>query len=183
MAKEQTTTGTEVPAEGHHEGKGAFPPFAAETFASQLLWFALAFGLLYILMSKIALPRVAGILEDRRRRIAGDLEAAQRAKAESDASVAAYEKSLADARATAQRIAGETRDAVNAEMEANRKAIEAELGAKLSAAEAQIAATKAKAMENVRTIAADTATAIVTSLTGKAPAAKAVAAAVDAAAK
>lgn len=182
MAEQTTTTGTEVPA-GGHEGKGAFPPFASETFASQLLWFALAFGLLYILMAKVALPRVAGILEHRRDKIASDLDAAQRMKAESDAAVAAYEKSLAQARATAQKIAGDTRDAVSAETEANRKAIEEDLARKLSDAEAQIAATKAKAMENVKSIAADAAGSIVTALTGQTPGSAEISAAVDAAAK
>jgi F-type H+-transporting ATPase subunit b len=182
MAEQQHTTGTEVPA-GGHEGKGAFPPFASETFASQLLWFALAFGLLYYLMSKIALPRVAAILEQRRNTIASDLEAAQRMKAESDAAVAAYEKSLAEARAAAQKIAGDTRDAVSAETETTRKGIEADLARKLADAEAQITATKAKAMENVRGIAADTASTIVEALTGKAPSTAAVNAAVEAAAK
>src|SRR5256885_2047231 len=113
---ETTHAGTEVPA-GEHGAKGAFPPFESGTFASQIVWLVIAFGLLYILMSKVALPRVADILKLRGDTIASDLAAAQRMKAESDAAVAAYEQSLARARAEAQSIAGRTHDAMAAETE------------------------------------------------------------------
>ena len=177
---ETTHAGTEVPA-GEHGGKGAFPPFESETFASQLVWLVIAFGLLYILMSKLALPRVAGILKTREDTIASDLAAAQKAKADSDAAVAAYEQSLAKARAEAQSIAGQTRDAMAAEAEATRKTLEAQLAEKLGSAEAQIAATKTAALGNVRGIATEATAAIIERLTGKAPDAAAVQAAVDAA--
>ncbi|HKG86273.1 MAG TPA: F0F1 ATP synthase subunit B', partial [Beijerinckiaceae bacterium] len=87
------------------EAHGAFPPFASHTFASQLLWFAVAFGLLYYVMSRVALPRVAAIMESRSQRIAADLADAERLRAESEAAGAAYEKSLGDARAKAKAIA------------------------------------------------------------------------------
>jgi len=174
---ETTGAGTEHPAEGH--GGGAFPPFASETFASQLVWLVLAFGLLYLLMSRVALPRVAGILETRRGRIASDLKAAQQMKADSDRAVEAYEASLAQARAKAQSIAADTREVVSAETDAKRKTIEAELAKKLAAAEEQIAATKATALGNVRNIAAEAASTIVERLTGSAPDGASITAAVD----
>src|SRR5262249_51309661 len=102
-----TATHTEVPSDGH---KGPFPPFQRETFASQLIWFAVFFVLLYVLMSKVALPRVGGILADRRGHIDSDLNAAQKLRDESDAELEAYEKALAGARGRAQTIANETRD-------------------------------------------------------------------------
>ena len=97
------TTGTQAPG-GH--GPGPFPPFMKETFASQLLWLAVFFVLLYVLMAKVALPRVGSILQARRDRIAADLAEAQAHKEESEAAMAAYEKALADARNRAQAIAG-----------------------------------------------------------------------------
>jgi F-type H+-transporting ATPase subunit b len=180
---ETTNAGTEVPAGdvGEHGAKGAFPPFASETFASQVIWLAIAFGLLYLLMSRVALPRVASILENRGAKIAADLEAAQRMKAESDAAVEAYEASLAEARSHAHGIAAEARGAVAAEAEKTRIGLEGELGRKLAEAEAQIEATKAAALGNVRSIATDAAAAIVERLTGRVPASRAVEAAVDAA--
>jgi F-type H+-transporting ATPase subunit b len=100
-------------------------------------------------------------------------------KDESEAALAAYEKSLADARNRAQAIGAEVRDKLNAEADVNRKATEAKLNAQLADAEKQITATKSAAMANVRGIAVDAAAAIVERLTGTAPSAPAVAAAVD----
>ena len=170
------TTGTVQPS----GAKAPFPAFDTKYYGGQLLWLAIAFGLLYYVMSKYAVPRIREILETRSDRIADDLAEAQRLKAETDAAIASYEKSLADARAKAQGIAGEMRDKVNAESDAARKTLEAKLAEDLKAAEATIAATKAKAMGNVRDIAVDAASAIVSQLTGKAPQAASVAAAVDA---
>jgi F-type H+-transporting ATPase subunit b len=153
-------------AGGHGDGHGAFPPFAPEHFAAQLLWLAITFGALYFILSRVALPRIAEILEVRQGRIAADLAEAQRLKDESEAAIAAYEKALAEARRRAQAIAGETRDAVARETAERRKTLEAELAEKLAAAEAQIASTKTAALGNVRGIAVDAAHAIVERLTG-----------------
>ncbi len=158
------TTHTEAPA-----GKPAFPPFETQTYPSQLLWLALTFVLLYVLMSKVALPRIGSILEARSKHIRDDLATARRFKEQSDTANAAYEKSLADARARAQRIAAETREKQAADAETTNKRLEAELHEKLGAAEKSIAATRSAAMANVGTIAADTASAIVERLIGRAP--------------
>jgi F-type H+-transporting ATPase subunit b len=79
-------------------GGGAFPPFDPSTFPSQLLWLAITFGLFYLFLKRVVLPRVGGILEVRRDRIAQDLDQAARMKSEADAAVAAYEQELAEAR-------------------------------------------------------------------------------------
>jgi F-type H+-transporting ATPase subunit b len=172
----QAATETHV---DHGGGHGGFPPFEADTFASQILWLAISFGALYFLMSRIALPRVATILEVRSDRIASDLAEAQRFKIESEQAIAAYETSLAEARSKAQKIAGETRDKVNAEADTQKKAIEADLAARLAKAETQIADTKTKALSNVRAIAVEAASDIVAQLLGDKPDAKDVEAAVD----
>jgi F-type H+-transporting ATPase subunit b len=173
----QTThAGTEVPAEAH--GKGGFPPFESSSFGSQILWFAIAFGALYYLMSKVALPRVASILAERHDKVTSDLDKAAKLKAETDQAIAAYEKALADARSNAQKIAAETHEKLAAETETKRKALESDLHGKLEAAEAQIVAGKTAAMQNVQGIAVDAASAIVERLLGKAPARDEVTAAV-----
>lgn len=174
-----TKTHTEAPG----GPKGAFPPFQPDTFASQLLWFAIAFVVLYQLMTRVALPRIASIFEERRDRIADDLAEAQRLKDESDQAVAAYEKSLAEARNRAQALATQTREQLLAESEGRRKALEDELNGKLAVADRTIAQTKAAAMSHVQSIAQDAATAIVQRLIGKAPAPRAVEAAVKQALK
>jgi F-type H+-transporting ATPase subunit b len=164
----------------HPAGHSAFPPFQSEHFPSQLLWLAVSFVLLYALMSRIALPRIGAILAERSKLISDDLAAAERLKQQSNAAHAAYEKSLADARGRAQSIAGATRDKQAAEAEATHKQLEAKLHERLAAAEQSIASTRTSAMGNVRSIAAETAAAIVERLIGKAPADHEVAAALDA---
>ncbi|MGB3503498.1 MAG: F0F1 ATP synthase subunit B [Mesorhizobium sp.] len=159
-----TTTGTEA---GHGAASGVFPPFDTATFASQLLWLAITFGLFYIFLKKVVLPRIGGILEVRRDRIAHDLDTAARLKEEADAAVATYEQELADARAKSGKIAQEARDAAKAEADAERKEVEAGLNARLATAEARIASVRAAAMKDVGSIAEETATAIVQSLVGK----------------
>ena len=175
MANETAHTGTSVehPAGGH----GPFPPFDKQTFPSQLLWLTVTFVALYLLMSRIALPRIDSILERRAQRISGDLAEASRLKGLSDAAIAAYEKSLAEARARAQALLNESRQRQAAEAEAARKALDATLNARIAEAESRIAETKSAAMVNVRSIATDAAAAIVERLIGVAPASREVVAA------
>ena len=168
-----TNTHTEVPS------KKGFPPFQTDTFASQLVSLVITFVALYLLIARVAIPRIGGIIDERATRIEGDFAEAQRMKEDSEAALAAYEKSLADARNRAQAIGAEIRDKLHAEAEENRKATEARLNAQLAEAEKQIAATKSAAMTNVRGIAVDAAAAIVERLIGTAPPAPAVASAVD----
>jgi F-type H+-transporting ATPase subunit b len=134
--------------------------------------------LLYVLMSKLALPRVRSIIDTRQKRMDDDLAEAGRLKSESETAMAAYEKALADARANAQAIANQTREKQAAEAEARRKMLEDDLNRKLAAAEKSIAATKHAAMSNVRGIAEDATRVIVERLIGAAPSEQAVAQAV-----
>lgn len=152
---------------GAHET--VFPPFDPTHWSSQLFWLVVLFGLLYVLMSRIALPRVGKILEDRAERIAADLNAARAAQTQAAGAQRVHEKTVADARAAAQATAQEAYAAVTAEADAKRHTLEADLAAKLSAADAQIEAGKAAAMSNVHSIAADAAAAIIQQLTGRTP--------------
>ena len=168
-------------AEGGH--KAPFPPFQKETFASQLVSLLIAFVALYLIVSRIALPKVGKTIDDRQAKIEGDLAEAQKLKDESDGALKAYEADLAAARSRALAIGNETREKLNAVSEAERKSLEDKLSVKLADAEKTIAATREAAMSNVRGIAADAATAIVQRLTGVVPDGKAVASAVDASLK
>jgi F-type H+-transporting ATPase subunit b len=174
---------TKATTEAPGGAKPQFPPFNSETFASQLIWFAITFVLLYVLMSRIALPRVGAIVAARADRIARDLAAAQKLKDESDAALAGYEKTLADARTNAQSIAGQTRDKLMAAADERRKSLEVKLHDHLLDAEKTIVKTKTAVMANVRSIAADATSAIVQRLIGTTPDQKSVADAVDQALK
>jgi F-type H+-transporting ATPase subunit b len=183
-------------AESHGEPKGAtahteadgghkapFPPFQKDTFASQLVSLVIAFVALYLIVSKIALPRVGAVIDQRQDTIDGDLAAAQKLKDESDNALKAYESELAGARSRAQAIGAETREKLNAASEAERKTLEDRLSQKLAEAEKTIASTREAAMSNVRGIATDAAAAIVQRLTGATPDSASVGQAVDASLK
>ncbi len=156
-------TGTLVETQAEHE---VFPPFDSTTYASQLLWLAVTFGVLYYLLARVALPRIAGILEDRRDRVASDLDMAERLRVESEEALADYEKALAQARSKAFGIAEAAREAAKSAADARRAEIEADLDRKLASADARIAEVKSTALSEVGSIAADAAEEIVKALIG-----------------
>jgi F-type H+-transporting ATPase subunit b len=133
------------------------PQLDFSTFPSQIFWLAVIFVLLYLLMARVALPRVAAMIDARKARIDGDLERAAQMKAEAEAVMAAYERSLADARAQAQATLKEALDRFAAEAaERQRKAVETLTG-ETSAAEKRIAEAKAQALAGLRAVAIDVA--------------------------
>lgn len=150
---------------GH--GEATFPPFDPAHFASQLVWLAIIFGLFYLFLKRVALPRVGSILEVRRERIAHDLDQAAKMKEEADAAVAAYEQELAEARGKASAIGREASNAAKSEADAKRKEVEGELEKKLAKAEAHITGIKSSALAEVGNIATETAAAIVERLIGR----------------
>jgi F-type H+-transporting ATPase subunit b len=177
MAEAQTThAATEAHGDAHAV---SFPPFETETFAGQLLWLAITFVLLYLLLSRLVLPRLGGIIENRRETISRDLDGAAALKTRAEEAGVAYETALSEAKARAHALAQETRAALSADAEAKRKSLEADLHKRLAEAERTIAERKAAAMTSVRGIAGDAAVAIVERILGKAPAPKAVEAALD----
>lgn len=133
------------------------PQLDFSTFPSQLFWLAVIFVLLYLLMARLALPRVAAMIDARKARIDGNLERAAQMKAEAEAVMAAYERSLADARAQAQATLKEAMDRFSAQAAAHqRKAAEA-LAVETTAAEKRIAEAKSQALAGLRAVAIDVA--------------------------
>ena len=121
---------TGTPAGGDH-GESSFPPFDPVNFTPMLIWLSLSFGVLYLLMAKIALPRVASILHSRAEKITNDIGEANAFRARSEEAAAAHDKTIASAKAKALALAQETHARLNAETEANRLALEAELNGRL----------------------------------------------------
>jgi F-type H+-transporting ATPase subunit b len=163
MAENTMTAITEPPSE---RGAG-FPPFQKDTFALQLIWLTLIFVVLYLLMSRIALPRVGAILENRRQHVDADLTEADRLRNQSEEALGRYEKAIADARNRAQMLANEARQRQTSDAEASRKELDAKLNARIAEAEKDIQARQAAAMGNVHAIAADAAGAILEKLIGR----------------
>ena len=125
----------------------------------QLIWLLITFGILYLLMVYVALPRIGGVIEARAAHIAKDLAQADKLRHETEEAIAAYEQALAEAKQKAHAI-----------VEEGRAKLESELGKKSAEAEARINEAKASAMREVNNVAADVAADIVRQLIGVAPA-------------
>ena len=136
----------------------------------QLVWLLLTFGVLYLLMVHVALPRIGSVIEARAAGIAADLATAEKLRRETEEAIAAYEQALAEAKQKAHAIVEEGRVKLKAETAAERARLEKDLAKKSAEAEARIDKAKASAMKDVSAVAADVATDIVRRLIGVAPA-------------
>jgi F-type H+-transporting ATPase subunit b len=152
-------------------------------WAPQLIWLVITFGVLYLLMKWVALPKIGSVIEMRQGRIAGDLGEADKLRRETQEAIAAYEQALAEAKARAHGIVQEARNKLKDEVAAERTTLERDLSAKSAEAEAQIHQAKVSALKEVNAVASDTATEIVRRLIGIAPTKPEVSAAVAAARK
>ncbi|MES1199961.1 MAG: ATP F0F1 synthase subunit B [Pseudomonadota bacterium] len=146
------------------EGATTFPPFDPSLFASQLIWFALTFIALYIIMSRVALPRVQNVIERREVTVKGDLEAAAINSSGAEAERVSAEEALAKARADARSTVEAMRAKVQAELGADQEKAEAKIAKKIGEAEAKIAATRQEGLTQVEAMASDLAKAIVAKL-------------------
>jgi len=135
----------------------------------QLIWLLITFGILYVLMLKVALPRIGSVLEARADRIAKDLAEADRLRRQTEEAIAAYEQTLAEAKQKAHAIIDEGRAKLKAESAAERALLDAELAERGAEAEKRINAAKTSAMRDVNEVAADVAADIVRKLIGIAP--------------
>ena len=143
------------------------PQLNINDFAPQLIWLAISFVLLYLIMSRLALPRVGQILEERSSRIAGDLAAAAKLREDTEKAITDYEQALADAKARAQAIARQARDEMTRDIERQRAELDQTIAAQTAAAEKRINAMKEAALSHVGEIATDTAEALIARLLGK----------------
>src|SRR5690242_348545 len=115
---------TEQPAS--REGSGGFPPFDTSTFPSQIFWLVVTFAFLFVVMWRVAGPRISSVITMRRNKINGDIAAAQKSRGDAEAASAAYQTALAGARAKANAHAEETRKRLATEIDKAKAAAEAE---------------------------------------------------------
>ena len=155
------TTGTvEAPKPG-------LPQLDTHTFAGQIFWLIVTFLFLFLIISRIAAPKIGGVLADRAGRIKGDIDKAAEAKRKSEEALANYERALSEARARALKIGDDMRKASQAEADAKSAAEAQRVAADTAKAEARIAGMRKTAMANVASLASDVAGEIVNKLTGE----------------
>jgi F-type H+-transporting ATPase subunit b len=143
------------------------PQLNFQDFPPQLFWLAVSFVLLYFIMSRLAIPRVGSILEERGNRITADLNTAAQLREDTEKAIADYEKALADAKARAQQIARRAREEMAADIARERNAVDEQISEKLADADKRISALKESALGHIDEIATETAEAVIARLLGK----------------
>lgn len=144
------------------------PQLCFDWFPNQIFWLIVTLVVIFLVLSRVALPRIAAILSERQGTITNDIAAAEDLKARAVEAEDAYNQALADARAEAQRIAAEARAGIQAELDVAVEKADAEIAARTAESEKAIAGIRASAVDSIRTVAADTAAEIVSALGGKA---------------
>lgn len=159
-------------AEAAHGGAEAagMPQLDFSTFPNQIFWLVVTLVAIYLILNKIALPRIASVLAERQGTISNDIAAAEELKLKAEEAEAAYNQALADARAEAQKIVGEAKAEIQADLDVALEKADAEIAAKAAESEKAIAEIRAGAMESVKEVATATASEIVGAMGGKADA-------------
>ncbi|ROT99377.1 F0F1 ATP synthase subunit B' [Histidinibacterium lentulum] len=179
MADTTTEAGAPV-AEACVDAGGSaigMPQLCTEWYANQIFWLLVTLAAIYFILSRVALPRIAAVLAERQGTITNDVASAEEMMLRVREAEAAYEKSLADARAEAKTISDETRAKIQAELDKELSAADARIAEKTAESEKAISEIRETAVENVRLVAADVAAEIVALMGDKADA-KAIEAAV-----
>ncbi|MEL6608564.1 MAG: F0F1 ATP synthase subunit B' [Pseudomonadota bacterium] len=169
---------TEATADKAADAPG-MPQLDFSTFDNQIFWLLVTLVAIYLILSRVALPRIGAVLAERAGTITNDLAAAEDLKARAEEAEAAYNKALADARAEAQAIAAETKASIQKDLDAELAKADAEIAARAAESEKAIADIRDSAAQSVRDVAKDVAADIVAAMGGKGDA-KAIASAVDA---
>lgn len=164
---------------GEQASSGGLPQMDVTTFPSQLFWLAVTFSCLFFAMRLSILPRLGGIIEERKDRIADDLDQAAEFKQQAEEAQAAYDDALSQARAKSQNIAAETRSAIDDQISTMQSSMESELAEKVEEAELRISAMKQTAQNTVHEAAIDTTRSIVEALIEEVPTREAVESAIE----
>ena len=165
-------------AEAAHGSAPGMPQLDFSTFSNQIFWLAVALVAIYLILSRVALPRIAAVLAERQGTITNDIAAAEDLKAKAVEAENIYNKALADARAEAQRIVAEARAEIQVGLDEAIARADVEISAKAAESVAAIAQIKAGALDSIKSVANDTAAEVVAAFGGKKDA-KAIAAAVS----
>jgi F-type H+-transporting ATPase subunit b len=145
------------------------PQFDPSSFPSQIFWLVVSFIALYLVVSRLAVPRISEVLEQRRRLVQDDVDRAAALKSETDAAIATYEKAMADARAQAQDHIRAMVTEMKAAADKRTADVTTDVSAQIAAAEARIGKARQDALDGMKQLAADSARDVVAKLTSLTP--------------
>ncbi|WP_394224905.1 F0F1 ATP synthase subunit B' [Paracoccus marcusii] len=157
-----------VDAAGHAAEAAGLPQLDIATFGNQIFWLVVTLVVLYLVLSRVALPRIAAVLSDRQGAVTGDLMAAEEFKLKAREAEAAYDKALADARTEAQAIVARNRAEIQAQLDQAIAKADAEIAARTAESEARIREVRASADVSAREVAQDVTAELVRTFGGQA---------------
>ena len=143
------------------------PQLDFSTFSNQIFWLIVTLFVIYFILSRLALPRIAGVLAERQGTINHDVTMAEELKEKAVAAEEAYNKALSDARAEAARIVEATKAEIKAELNEAVATADAQISEKVKAGEKEIAEIRSNALAGVEEVAMATTIDLVVALGGK----------------
>ena len=145
---------------------GGMPQLNPEFWLSQIFWLTITFGILYIVLAKLILPKISGNLEMRKAQILDNIETAEKQREESENKIKEFEKLILDCKNEAKALISETREKVNKDIAEKNDQIEKEIKEEIKKAELEINNLMKNAPEKINKIAIETASDLVKKLIG-----------------
>ncbi len=153
----------ETDANGANDAVG-MPQLDFATFPNQIFWLVVTLVVIYLILSRVALPRIAAVLAERRGTITNDISRAEELNLKAEEAEKAYQKALADARAEANRIIEKAKADMQEQLDEAMQRADAEIAARTAESEKRIAAIRASAADAVEDVAKDTVREVLSSL-------------------
>ena len=145
---------------------GGMPQLNPEFWISQIFWLTLTFGVLYVILSKLILPKISSNLELRKSQIQDNIEAADKRRESSEAKLKEYDNIVLKSKSDAKNILGDDKENALKEINAKRKTIEKQIDEEIEKAEQEINVLKKSAPEKINKIAKEMASEILKKLIG-----------------
>ena len=145
---------------------GGMPQLNPEFWISQIFWLTLTFGILYIVLSKLILPKISANLELRRSQIQENIEAADKQREESETKLKEYEEIILKSKSNAKNIFNETKEKALKDINSKRETLEKQIDEEIKKAEKEINELKKTAPEKINKIAIETSSEILKNLIG-----------------
>ena len=145
---------------------GGMPQLNPEFWISQIFWLTITFGILYVVLSKLILPKISANLEIRRSQILDNIEAAEKKRKESEIRIAEYEKKIQNSKLEAKNYFKKSKEKVLKDINLKKDTLDGELDREIKKAESEIQELRNRAPEKINKIAVETSTDLIQQLIG-----------------
>ena len=145
---------------------GGMPQLNPEFWFSQIFWLIIAFGLLFIVLSKLILPKISANLETRKSQILENIGAAEKQREESENKIKEYEKIILDSKNEAKNYFSKAREQILKDIDKKKEALKNEINEEISKVEKEIVDLKNKSPDKINKIAIETSSDLVKQLIG-----------------